>query len=248
MRHRWKHSPQDLHELYAQGQSLEQVGAVEGVSGLTIRRLFRKHGLQIRRGGRPPGTPQRGRALTAKQQALAIQLYQQGQSLAAIARQLGCSRSPVTRCIRSEIPQGERRTYTSTVHKRTKDGKIQCVSCLSYKLPTEFYNNSTAASGKTARCKSCTRLRNLHYTYNLQPAEYQQLVQEQAGLCAICGSPADSDRNRQRQALCVDHDHQTQAVRGLLCVACNHALGLMADSPEWLDRAAQYLRDNDAQG
>ncbi len=40
---------------------------------------------------------------------------------------------------------------------------------------------------------------------------------------------------------CVDHDHQTGFVRGLLCRDCNAALGLFKDSQEILERAIGYL-------
>ena len=65
---------------------------------------------------------------------------------------------------------------------------------------------------------------------------YEQLLTEQAGVCAIC------DGNRSNRALGVDHDHNTGTVRGLLCDRCNKGLGFFADNPEWLERAAEFLR------
>lgn len=52
------------------------------------------------------------------------------------------------------------------------------------------------------------------------------------GACEICGS---ADR------LHIDHDHVSQAVRGLLCHSCNNMLGRAKDRPEVLRRAAEYL-------
>jgi hypothetical protein len=43
-------------------------------------------------------------------------------------------------------------------------------------------------------------------------------------------------------SLCVDHDHGTGTVRGLLCRACNSALGLINDLPERAEAMAVYLR------
>ena len=40
---------------------------------------------------------------------------------------------------------------------------------------------------------------------------------------------------------CVDHDHETGAVRGLLCRECNLGLAAFRESPTALRRAAGYL-------
>jgi hypothetical protein len=42
--------------------------------------------------------------------------------------------------------------------------------------------------------------------------------------------------------MCVDHDHETGEVRGLLCVQCNSALGKLGDREEALLRALEYVR------
>jgi hypothetical protein len=57
-------------------------------------------------------------------------------------------------------------------------------------------------------------------------------VREQGGTCAICGRP-DPEH--------VDHDHDTGAVRGILCVNCNGGLGQFRDSIDSLLIAASYL-------
>jgi hypothetical protein len=71
--------------------------------------------------------------------------------------------------------------------------------------------------------------------HNLTVEDYQQMFSEQGGLCAICGNPPGE------RALCVDHDHVTGKVRGLLCDACNRALGVFQDDVALLLAATKYL-------
>lgn len=72
--------------------------------------------------------------------------------------------------------------------------------------------------------------------YGISLADYEQMLVEQDGRCAICGQPPKDRR------LAVDHDHETGRVRGLLCYGhCNRAIGLLRDNPELLRRAAEYL-------
>jgi Recombination endonuclease VII len=67
-------------------------------------------------------------------------------------------------------------------------------------------------------------------------AKYEALLESQAGVCAICGRPP-----KPKAPLHVDHDHETGDPRGLLCVRCNNALGLLDERPEVLYLAADYL-------
>jgi hypothetical protein len=80
--------------------------------------------------------------------------------------------------------------------------------------------------------------RALHYRckkYRITVEEYRRLLKEQQGKCAICGEHSS-------RWLCVDHDHKTDVIRGLLCESCNMAIGKMKDNPTLLETAARYLR------
>jgi len=69
------------------------------------------------------------------------------------------------------------------------------------------------------------------------PKNYDDLWIEQIGLCPICKNPLKDDRGD-----CVDHDHKTGKVRGILHKACNAGLGFFKDNPENMERAASYVR------
>lgn len=85
--------------------------------------------------------------------------------------------------------------------------------------------------------------RHLLKGYGLTLEEYEAMATAQDGLCAICRQPETArDRGGRIRSLAVDHDHETHTVRGLLCHACNVALGYLDDDPERLEAAATYLR------
>lgn len=75
--------------------------------------------------------------------------------------------------------------------------------------------------------------RYLMRAYGIRRSEYILLREQQNGQCAIC--------HRENGAICVDHDHGTGQVRGLLCDACNSALGVFGDCIEGLAAAIEYL-------
>lgn len=76
--------------------------------------------------------------------------------------------------------------------------------------------------------------------YGITPEQYDAMFYEQGGGCAICGREDSGRKNH--KLLCVDHDHKTGKVRGLLCDECNNGLGRFQDDPELLMAAINYLQ------
>ncbi|MBL0320503.1 MAG: endonuclease VII domain-containing protein [Alphaproteobacteria bacterium] len=72
--------------------------------------------------------------------------------------------------------------------------------------------------------------------YGLTQEQHIEKIKEQDNSCAICGK---KDEGR---VLCVDHDHKTGKVRGLLCTNCNVGLGNLKDSIQILQAAIGYLK------
>ena len=87
------------------------------------------------------------------------------------------------------------------------------------------------------RPKEKRQASEIKYRHGLTWAVYQQMVKKQNGVCAICGKQDSSGRR-----LSIDHDHVTGKVRGLLCLKCNRALGLIGDSVPVAKMIVKYLR------
>lgn len=77
---------------------------------------------------------------------------------------------------------------------------------------------------------------HIYRTYGITAEDYEQILKQQEGRCAICRRA-----NGKTKRLAVDHDHETNRVRGLLCKPCNRMLGHGRDDPEFFNRAATYL-------
>jgi hypothetical protein len=65
---------------------------------------------------------------------------------------------------------------------------------------------------------------------------YEERLKKQGGVCLICGKKPGKKR------LHVDHCHETDVVRGLLCSNCNRGIGLLGDQYERLEAALAYLK------
>jgi hypothetical protein len=78
----------------------------------------------------------------------------------------------------------------------------------------------------------------LRYHYSVTLQNYNEILEIQEGVCAICGELRTTSRiNR----LVVDHDHESGELRGLLCHRCNCGLGYFGDNLANMRRAVAYL-------
>lgn len=80
------------------------------------------------------------------------------------------------------------------------------------------------------------RRAELKRLYGITLEDYVEMFKNQNGVCAICFKECKT-----KKSLSVDHNHESGKVRGLLCNACNRAIGMLGDSSETLRRAAEYL-------
>ncbi len=73
---------------------------------------------------------------------------------------------------------------------------------------------------------------NIKTKYGLTQEQYQQMIMKANNKCEIC---------QKECKFCIDHDHKTGKVRGLLCDKCNKGIGYFEDSVKKLNSARQYL-------
>ena len=105
---------------------------------------------------------------------------------------------------------------------------------------THFCKRSDRPSGVQSKCKDCEReVRKQYYKpheyarrkFKLSEEDYNTLMEHTN--CQVCGVHMDKK--------CIDHDHKTEKIRGVLCNNCNTSLGLLDDNKETLQNLIQYL-------
>ena len=82
-----------------------------------------------------------------------------------------------------------------------------------------------------AKHMGISRAYRLTFKYGITPNDYDNMKQAQNGQCAICSM---------NKVLVIDHNHETGAVRDLLCHKCNIGLGHI-ENEEFRKKALKYL-------
>ncbi len=144
---------------------------------------------------------------------------------------------------------------------------LKCKRCDFFQPRDNFYSRLD----KEARCKKCvSELRKIAYakdplkvihrvrrysaenpekirdtklkqTYDINLEKWNELYKRQNGVCAICKQPETTIWRGKRVNLAVDHCHETLEVRGLLCIRCNRAMGLMKENVSWILSMADFI-------
>lgn len=146
-----------------------------------------------------------------------------------------------------------------------------CTKCNTTKFITEFSARKGSADGYRQQCKSCVNAgkaawkkanqevcRNYNkqwrkenpkksaaiaertyykQKYGITVKQKEEMIAQQNNCCAICQQPFSASKHT-----CVDHNHQTGDVRGILCTSCNHGLGKFKDSITYMQNAIAYIK------
>ena len=153
------------------------------------------------------------------------------------------SRGPTRRCsdaCRSAALRRRGRAYYVT-HREAEIAKVrryQALNVDSIRIKRLAYEAGLDPVVFLARKRNWDRA----WRYGLTPDQYDQMVAEQRGVCAICERP-ETRRGQHGLVLplSIDHDHETGRVRGLLCARCNATLAFV-ENAALLNAATDYLR------
>ena len=116
----------------------------------------------------------------------------------------------------------------------------QCNKCKKIKSIDAFYKRKGRPCGVQSNCKVCQGKQRVSYwkphevmrrKFNISDDMYEQLMLNDN--CQICGCTMTKK--------CIDHDHKTKKIRGVLCNNCNTALGLFKDNIKVMRKAINYL-------
>ena len=104
---------------------------------------------------------------------------------------------------------------------------------------------------KGCRCPKCLlyqRAQHLRQEYGITLEDYDTLLDAQEGRCGGCGRTLDSIKHKKnKNYFCVDHCHDTGAIRGLTCSKCNLAVGHFDHDPDRIQSAIAYLEAHAAE-
>jgi hypothetical protein len=89
--------------------------------------------------------------------------------------------------------------------------------------------------------KKRKKSQDLKRRYGVTTEWFDRCLHEQAGGCAICSKPFG---DKKPNLPCVDHNHGTKKVRGLLCMKCNAVIGHANEDIIILQNAISYLNNN----
>lgn len=144
----------------------------------------------------------------------------------------------------------------SEITKQSEDRRnnAKCKFCKVSLTDENWHASHRNKSNLSYRCKKCHaeassrtgRDYKLRTMYGITKEDYDNILESQNNVCAICKEEDKVYHNRNgvniKISMPVDHCHDTGKVRGLLCTSCNRAIGLLKDSIDNLKSAIKYLK------
>lgn len=133
-----------------------------------------------------------------------------------------------------------------SVHPTGLHGRLaKCKRCYADIAAEQYAANPEASQERARRYRKAhpervalsQRRNRLKRLYGMTLEEFDLLLAEQGGTCAVCPSIEPNGVNWH-----VDHCHTTGRVRGILCHPCNTALGLLDEDVDRIKRLSEYVQ------
>ena len=111
-------------------------------------------------------------------------------------------------------------------------GRKDCKDCKNTKARQWRKDNPENTERNLVRMRE----RNKERRYGITQEQFDQMLLDQNNRCKICDNDFKNSKDTH-----IDHCHNTNRVRGLLCNSCNMALGQFNDDIEFMNNAIKYL-------
>ena len=111
-------------------------------------------------------------------------------------------------------------------------GRKDCKNCKNAKARQWRKDNPENTEKHLARMRERTKERR----YGITQEQFGQMLLDQNNRCKICDNDFKNSKDTH-----IDHCHNTNRVRGLLCNSCNMALGQFNDNINIMNNAIKYL-------
>ena len=108
------------------------------------------------------------------------------------------------------------------------DVKI-CIYCKLEKNVSEFPKHSLYKDRLDMRCKACVK------TQAKIRAQLHKIAPPKPEVCDCCKTIP--------RKWCLDHDHETNKIRGWICDRCNTGIGKLGDTLQGVQNAFKYLEE-----
>lgn len=133
----------------------------------------------------------------------------------------------------------------------------QCADCQETKSLDAFAWRRKASGIRQGRCRECMskRMRTNRYElmskYGITAEQYETMLKNQNGVCALCLEPEKLSHDGKVLRLAVDHDRSCcpshrktcgKCLRALLCSDCNRLVGRLESNPQLVTRALEYIK------
>lgn len=134
-------------------------------------------------------------------------------------------------------------------HKNRRGGLGSvCKSCMKSSSKNWYKKNAKRRNKQTQSYyeKNKDRQKDLYLQrkFGITLDQYNEMLVAQNGVCKLCNRP---ERAKQKstgkvKSLAVDHCHDSNRVRGLLCYHCNHIIACLGDNEESAEKLLMYMK------